>query len=965
MNRRLKPTLFFSCLLLFAYFLSPAQLYPIHKYSAENGLAHSNVFRIMQDKRGFLWFSTNYGISCFNGVAFKNYTTENGLSGNVIMSITELEDESKLICTMNGLDMMRNDSISHMQAGKGEIPVHVIYAKKYENKIWLVALLKGYDLFCIENNEVRKVQVNSPEGEPARVTKLEYADEDGLVLVSDKGLYHYKSGQGIRPFLRDIVKERITSFKKDRTGNFWIGLDDRLLCVTPQKVIYTFRMQFNSGVSDLLVDSKNNIWAYVPQLGIILIQGGKAMNITDRLGIKKILINNLYEDNEKNIWMATHGDGVYKISSLNIIHYLPESDKLNVYAKALYLAADSAVLTGSYGTVSRIKDNRLTAVPVKTLKSTDYIYFLRIKDHTLYMGLPNGLLSKDLLTNEEKMIYTLGSISILDLGKDSTWIGGFQNIGYIKNGKYTLMNIPMLKDKRVNVMVAGSDDTKWLGTDSGLYKCRGDQFSKVDLGPGSRLKNINGILEDAHGVLWVATDQGLLKSRPGGWQVFTETDGLSNNKCNVITEDRYHNIWVGTQKGLNRIDAQTLRITEHPTGLYPNEILSLVFDNNYSLVVGTVNGIAIVKELDDEITTRPPPAYITGISTADRKWTYPAKVVLNASDRNIIIDFIALSYSYPDNVEYRYRLGNAYKEWNITKHTSVELSSLNPGIYDFIIQARVNGGEWGKEIRLSITLPLVFWKTPWFITAGVLLAVIGFFFLVRWWLLRKSKKEKEKLELQGKMIHLRQLALNALINPHFIFNCLNSIQHYLNRNDKDLANSYLARFGKLIRLTLEYAQEMYIPLAAEMERLNLYLELEKLRCGELLKYTLAADKSLLENNIIIPNMVLQPYVENAIWHGIMPRETPGQLNVNIRKDEAGEICITIEDDGTGIEKQRLVSRKRSPGHISVAMNLIKERLELFGKESKRHYEVSVIDRSALDPRESGTIIKLNFPVING
>jgi ligand-binding sensor domain-containing protein len=942
-----------------------AQVYPIRKYSAENGLAHSNVFRIMQDKKGFLWFSTNYGISLFNGKTFKNYSSVNGLSSNVVMSISELQDEKKLINTMGGIDVLSNDSIKTLKIKNGRLPTNVIYSKEYDNKVWLVALLKGFDLFCIQSDSIKKITIYNQKGEEARINKLEDAGSDGLVFISDKGLFSYKKESGILPFLPGLISQKVTSFKKDRSGNYWVGLDDRLLCISGNKIIYTLQLKFNSGVSDLLVDSRNNIWVSVPQLGIVLIQNGVATNITDKLGLKRILINNLYEDSEKNIWIATHGDGVYKVSTLSIINFFPETDKLNVYARALFLRSDNTVLAGSYGTVTKIEHDRLTALSVKSLKTIDYIYFLNIIGENLYIGIPSGLLIKNLTTGHENLIRIPGAISIEATNKDTIWIGGFQHMGYISNQKYNPLNSPALKGRRINSIVAGPNDMKYIGTDSGLYILHHGQCRKEDFTIVNNNKYINFILEDKGKRLWLATENGLLMKTKNNWRLFTEKDGLSHFKCNAIVEDEHQNIWIGTKNGLNRIDGRTMRITEHPTGLYPNEILSLLFDKNNHLVVGTVNGISIIKELGNEITTRPPLLYITGVTASEKKWTNTNNITLSTSDKKIIVDFIALSYSYPENVEYRYKVDNLSVQWNNTKNTSVEMPMLYPGNYNFMVQARVNGGEWGNAGNLEITMPIAFWKTSWFIFSLVIFMIVIFIYVTRWWLLRKAKNENKETELQSKMIHLRQQALGALINPHFIFNCLNSVQHYLNRNDKDLANRYLAQFGRLIRLTLEYAQEMYIPLTVEMERLNLYLELEKLRCGELLKYWVNVDEDLLRSNLQIPNMILQPYVENAIWHGIMPKESAGHLSVDIVKRNSDEIIITIEDDGLGIGKDVSSVKNTSGKRISVGMILIKERLELFTKAGNRSYDVKITDKLSLGKGNSGTIIELNFPVLPG
>ncbi len=916
----------------------------------------------MQDKKGFLWFSTSYGVSCFNGKSFSNYTTDNGLSGNIIMSITELSDNSKLINTMSGVDRFFGDSIRPMRVLNGKIPSRVVYSKEFAGKIWLIALNKGYDLFCIENGTIQNVVIRTKKGELARVAKLQVTETKGLILITDKGLFCYKPFAGIQPFLEHIVAEKVSSFIEDKKGRYWIGLTDKLLCVTGTEITSSYHLNFNAGVSELLADSRDNIWACVPQLGIILVQNNIASNITDKLGIKNILINHLLEDREKNIWIATHGDGVYKVSSLGIINYLPETNKLNVYARALHFQGENSIYVGSYGTVSMMTDSSFSRLPVKSLLSTDYIYFIQSKGKKMYIGIPTGIIVKDLTSGQEKFIPSYGALSYLEITQDSTWVGGFQHFGCIVNEKYTLLDIPALRERRINAMAAEKKGIRWVGTDSGLYKLSLGHWDRQNiLGLDSSLF-VYEVLNDKLDRLWVATQNGLYLRKNNAWYLYTEKEGLSHNKCNAIAEDRHHNIWVGTKNGLNRIDGQTLRITEHPTGLYPHEILSLLFNSKNNLVVGTVNGVAVIKELDNEITTRPPPLYITSLSVAGKRWNYPSDITIDVGAKNILLDFIGLSCSYPDNVEYRYRINNLYSQWNLTKNTSLELSSLGSGSYSFVLQARVNGGKWGDPVSLSISIPTVFWKTKWFIILCIASGIGLLYYFIRRQVLHKEQKRNEAMEIQNKMTHLRQQALGALISPHFIFNCLNSIQHYLNRNDKDQANRYLARFGRLIRLTLEYAQEMYIPLHTELDRINLYLELEKLRCGELLNYRVVVDNPLLNPHILIPNMILQPYVENAIWHGIMPKKTPGNLHIEIKKQNGNDMLIRIEDDGVGIASNQRSHCNDSPHHISFGMDLISERLKLLKMSSTRDYAVKVTDLSSLGPGKPGTMIEIILPL---
>ncbi|MBC7915918.1 MAG: histidine kinase, partial [Pyrinomonadaceae bacterium] len=192
----------------------------------------------------------------------------------------------------------------------------------------------------------------------------------------------------------------------------------------------------------------------------------------------------------------------------------------------------------------------------------------------------------------------------------------------------------------------------------------------------------------------------------------------------------------------------------------------------------------------------------------------------------------------------------------------------------------------------------------------------------------KRVKIQETLLAKTKIIALEQQALQAMMNPHFIFNVMNSIQHFITTKDTVMANQLLTGFARLIRKNLEICNKSYISIEEELAYLTLYLSLEKLRFGNKLNYEITIDPQIDKEETFIPSMLLQPFVENAIWHGIMPRETEGNIWIRLTVQNQNLLYICIEDDGVGIENSY---KSKNNDHISRGMELTRERITLLNK----------------------------------
>lgn len=223
--------------------------------------------------------------------------------------------------------------------------------------------------------------------------------------------------------------------------------------------------------------------------------------------------------------------------------------------------------------------------------------------------------------------------------------------------------------------------------------------------------------------------------------------------------------------------------------------------------------------------------------------------------------------------------------------------------------------------------------------------------IIRWRFKVLAARTRRKLKVKEQLIQLRQQALASSINPHFIFNALNSIQYLVGENENDKAHDYIAKLGKLIRANLESMHNGFTTIELELVRLRHYFELEQLRTGTGIELHIEIDEALRAYRI--PIMILQPFVENAIWHGLAPNGSKGVITLKFERTQTDELIITVEDDGVGLQKSAAVKR---PGHNSIGVKTIAERLDLLN--GGRINSVQIFDRS--QDGQQGTRVTLTL-----
>ena len=295
-------------------------------------------------------------------------------------------------------------------------------------------------------------------------------------------------------------------------------------------------------------------------------------------------------------------------------------------------------------------------------------------------------------------------------------------------------------------------------------------------------------------------------------------------------------------------------------------------------------------------------------------------------------------------------------EWHVSTTGDIQYTNLPHGKYNFIIYGLNNDNlKSDRPANFTFTIKRPFWLTWWFITLEIMLLCFIFLFILYFWKGRIQKKAQDKALINQKIAEFKMTALRSQMNPHFVFNAISSIQHYILKQDTFKSYNYLAKFSLLIRTILDNSKEEYIALSQEINTLQLYIELEQIRFKQPFQFILEIDEDL-EMDTYIPTMLIQPYVENSIWHGLMPKKTNCTLLVSFKKKET-HIFVTINDNGVG----RNYAVKKSSLHASKGMSITEQRIKELETTNEKKFSVTIIDLTDEKGNAAGTEVQIIIP----
>ena len=821
------------------------------------------------------------------------------------------------------------------------------------------------------------------------------------------------------PALKVIKQIHVKKLYKDPiSGVLWIGTKGGLYQYNGLDFTRYGEAEGLGGVEilSMLRDSKRNLWVGTTE-GLFFQQkmGQPFIHLTHDPDLPTSLshdvINCLYEDRSANLWIGTNRGGLCKLN-------LNSRPKFNAFNTADFSSTPNqlvvtALTTDDQGRVWAASSRGLTAFDRKTHDQEIHydldipeaarwvggrISSLYLDDGVLWIGTARGYLNKyelatktftaipvegpngkyiyghirDIHPHQSRHLWLVHSHGLTLVNRNGGVLqhkAGFSNTETMKRSNY------MWDLQEIDSCII------WAGSNSGLVKVDicADTTAFFQLDQGTR-QGYNGVLcvhVDTQNSVWMGGYGGglnWLSPSSGTFRHYGLPEGLPNNHVYGILEDYNQHLWMSTNNGIARFDpiAEIFTAYHVEDGLQGEEFASSSYHQaaDGELFFGGINGFVSFypDSIRDRSSTFQPQARLTDIKLFGRDLSLDTLVEeLDHLDFHFTqrlqleLQFAAFDFGHAGKNLFRYRLLGLDDTWsNPSPDHTATFTQLPPGTYTFELKAANSDGVFSERVRqLQITvIPLLHQRWSFRIAAGLL-----FLGLIAWLVYLRARRHnrQERELLKYRMATAKQEALAAQFDHHFTFNSLNSIQRFITENNKDKAIYYISRFGKLIRRVMNHARENFITLEEELHTMELYLSLEALRFKDKISYEIEVDPAIDTFITEIPSMLIQPYVENAIWHGLMPSKQKGKILLSFHKGEDLLICI-IEDNGIGRKKAQALKAKSTLKHESRGMKITEERLETLHLLTGKEMYVQIFDLEDALGDATGTRVELVIPV---
>ena len=961
--------LLISCLL--SSYSCYSQEYSYTHYDISDGLAGSTVYCITQDKQGFIWVGTETGVSRFDGTHFHNYTTKDGLPD---VEVLEMFGDSRGRVWMAPF----RKSICYYFEGKiyNQDNDPLLRRLQFRGNVENFAEDAAGNILVQESTALHLVgrdggieEVDSIHGAAIQNCHAVCRSLDGHFLVEARdSLFHF-AGKDFRtisalPHLEGIfVPNFIGLSNKVVVWHRW-NVKSCIQSVTSGETklvpfhFTNFRHVSYSILDDTVVCSNESTGTTLRSM-----HSDKV-----RIFLSGVEVSRTFRDDEGDLWFTTIGRGLYRLNSAEFKNIsLKQSIYEDCAVNYIKKIGEELLVGSSRNSVYRFRLSDMQALGVQQVNADERkrITFIDTldrgrmvygSDFTINVLAGHRAVGKEIRFNvkaahlfkgNQLLVASSRGLFLVDLDKRKV----VDTI--MKERTTTLVNL---------------HDTTYIGTLNGLYRMTNDHRITF-LGehiPFLR-KRIASIVESRYGVLWIAPydDAGIIGLKDG--QVIRQIgqqQGLTSDICRTLAIQGNY-LWAGTDKGLNRIDIRHPEedIVQYSAndGLGSNVINTLFLDSPM-VYVGTPAGLTYFDE------TRVNPgagcrfAWLDISSAGKSRIGDSAHLVLPYRENNIRFEYAGISYKSAGRITYRYRLLGLDTAWKYTRETFLDYPTLPSGEYDLQIVAINKFDSYSRPADVHFSVLTPFWRTAWFLGALGILLISLTWFLVSLRIKYIRNRQEEERQLVRKMSEMEHMALQAQMNPHFIFNCLNSIQQYIFDQDIFAANKYITGFSKLIRATLHNSSQSFISLADEISYLLAYLSLEKLRFKEKMDYSIEVAPDITTETVMIPPMMVQPYVENSMRHGLRHKiNAKGRIWIRMSL-AASRLTIVIEDNGIGREKAASYKTVEHIEYQSKGMSLTADRIGLMNTLYGEGIGVEVIDLKDGDGQPQGTRVVMKFPL---
>lgn len=906
-------------------------------YSVNEGLPSPEVHFVHEGSDGYLWFCTDRGVSRYDGDKFENFTTDEGLTYNTVFKVFESPQGNLWFTCHDGSLSIYLKEEQRFVPFWGNKELQSMVGSQW---VFSVGFKEGDVYLPLYNNGVsfNYVLVNSLD---STLTMKSFPEKTARIKYDNYTLSFSRLNEIAFDAYQLIYLNEAAASRDD--------------------VVYEDKEIFHiaSFGDETLICYRNG---YVRKKDGEPIMGDFSKRYTCAT-----------KDREGNYWLTTVSDGVYKIPSFDF-RFFPSNTLLGPNEKFVSIGQfNNHLICGSnFGTVIGVntKGDFKILQPNKTHQASSVKFLVPVED---------GLWS------------TGGTL--LGFGEDFTsirvdqskwprrsFIKKLQNGEYISFGAPNAVEITTLPDGLDKVYVHDSlnvialhetqEGDIYLSTFNELYLLKKGRFGELlAIGDAYGLlgKTVRKITSFDSMSVFATSGSGVVLVQGAYFTSVKEADGLSSNLVNdVLIKDKGRTIFCGTDKGISKIELAEEHgkiVVEDITNLDQGEGMASSFVlriEEFDHKIWAITDLGICNfDVNFELPIHPAPmVHINDLEVNGAK--FDDKASFSYKENTVKINYIGISTKHPSNQDfYKCRIlrNEEPSDWTHTDHNSVLLTSLLPGEYIFQVSAQATNSDWAPAECISFTItPYWLSRSTVQISFAALLLVLAVFTYKNRISKLKSRQEKEiTLALLNSKVNELELAmLRGQMNPHFVYNALQSIQKFVLTDNKWSANKLITRFGKLMRSSLEYSRSDFISVGQEVDFLNNYFEIETQRFPDRFSYRVSTEMGEQGPNVSLPPLIIQPICENAIKHSF--RDKLVHISVTFSVENERAIRVIISDNGIGYLNSQTVTK---PLKKSFGLHIVKSRIELLKEQGREAgFSIDSLNRDT----GNGTVVQLILPI---
>lgn len=938
-----------------------AQSPSFRHFDVDNGLPSSECYWVIQDSRSAVWIASDAGVTKYDGYSFITYTHANGLPDNTIFKIHEDRYGKVWFSSLSGqmayydyktdsiYGIAVNSVLKHLNVN---FPIDFCFDRK--DTLWIS--LQETGLVKVAPPFYRSYALYKTGKDMAFIKQL---DDSVFIYGQESRVLRRTSGK-IESLNVDHEFYKVPGINHlsvlrmdDNHFLFSDGTQITAASSVRQESIDLYKQKMRNAITHLYKDSKGRVWISSLSEGLL------CFNPPDFLHpVKNILpgemVTCVYEDNEHGFWVTSLNNGVYYLPNLQTEYYSVKnglsSDKLSSIARFNGMI---------YLTTSERKLNILNPVSGEITVRTDKEYyhvendsrFLKVNTpySTLYDNLSNRALPVNMTGTGEPVQIT--QFSDFDAGH---LIGFSNSFLYLISKKDGTAKEWGRLPSRIHCLYK-TDTCLFIGTRNGLFTLKGSVLKPLAAKNTMLHGRIENIIKLGKVIYIAVKGVGLLEwDGNDKLKIWNSKSGLLSNFIKALYSDSLNRLWIGTNRGITLLrrepDGNSMGINSinYAHGLVSDEVNGILVHSGY-LYSATPKGLAKIN-ISAFMTLKPDyPVYIEALYVNGQK-RFPGDPLNLRHDQNFIdIHYKNIQASSNGNSLYKYRLRGLDTVWKYTRQIQAHFTTLPAGTYTFEVAVfnpeRVSAIE---PARVIFYIAAPFWKQWWFALLCIVTVGGCIYIIYRRNVNQLLKREQVKNQYEKLLIGSELKLLRTQMNPHFIFNAVNSIQAFIFKKQELEANKYLTKFARLMRKVLEYSKYESIPLRQDIELLQLYVELEALRAGFSFDAEFNVSNDIDTDVVKIHPMIIQPFVENAILHGILNLTgRRGKLQISFSKDALNRLVCVIDDNGVGLRKAKEIGkvRHRHKKEHSFGIEVAVNRLEAINFRDASKNEVCIREKT--------------------